>query len=674
MPFFSRPRYGFRPRYFSFFSILVFFWTLCCPASAPQVIVHAAVTPSDSTDFPLYPCIKPNVDFWVAAFTRYDKSHGIIHDTRNLSIIYEVVSLDPAETSVAQDNNQKIKKAAIEKYRTILSRLSRGGPPVSKEERRVAAFFGLGAKYEAFELAASNIRCQTGLSNEFKAGLIRSGAVIDEFKRIFKSYGLPEDLVYLPHVESSFNFKAYSKLGAAGIWQFTHGTGKMFMEIDYVVDERRDPYLSTDAAARLLKKNHAVLGNWPMAITAYNHGLNGMVRAQKTAGTYEKIFQTYQTSSFKFASRNFYSEFLAARKVAKNYQTYFGPLNFQKPVRFQTIQTKGFLEVKDLSRIFNIGVQDIQELNPSLRPPVFSGQKYIPKGFHLKLPIAFTLPDIQQKLAGVYRGSQNPSRFHRVQKGDTASSIARRYTIRLDELIRANNLNQKGAIYIGQNLRIPVKGEVLTAVREPVKTLSPKSVQEKNAVEIKAAQPIFQPAAAEPIEKEPVSGVMAEPVKDVTAVNPYIVTSDLKILKIINQGGHSVGTIKIEAEETLGHYADWLKVPAREIRVLNGFKPDTPISIDQKILIPLKKTTAQRFEEQRYEFHKEMEEDFFSSFSIQGVAVYEIKEGDNFWRICSNDLEIPFWLVRKYNPGIDFNQLRLKQKIQYPIVSRVKEG
>ena len=704
------------------------FWFVCAlPAPA-----GAAFTDTTDNEFPIYPIIRPNVDFWVSIFTKYSKSHGVIHDTNHLSIIYEIVPLDASETVSANACNKKAKTEAIQKYREILLKLSAGTAPASSEENRVAALFGQHATPADFELAASNIRCQTGLNKEFKEGLIRAGAVLDEFKRIFKSHGLPADLVYLPCVESSYNFKAYSKLGAAGIWQFTHDTGKMYMNIDYVVDERRDPYISTDAAARLLKKNYEVLGEWPLAITAYNHGLTGMLRAKNAAGNYENIFKTYQGPSFKFASRNFYSEFLAARIVAKNHEKHFGTLRFQSPAAFQTVRTKGFLMAKDLMNKFNLNVDDIRTLNPSLRPPVFTEQKYIPKGFNLKLPKTFSLHEIDNHLAGLYKSGQKPSRFHKVQKGDTASSISRRHAIRVDDLIRANDLGKKAALFIGQNLRIPVKDEIIIAKKEPAKTkivtpepASPvpeipameipvpeKPVQDIKPVETEAAlnRTIGQPPSTDPAvppetEQEskalpapdllkpatgldpmieatatpeyefridPMFDAIAKPLTDVAAINPRIDMSDIKILQIEKNGRLPIGFIKVEAEETLGHYAGWLKVSAQEIRKLNSFKPKDPISIDRKIKIPLKKITAQEFEEKRYEFHKEMEEDFFGSFSINGTDTYEIKTGDNIWRLCENELEIPFWLLKKYNPDINFNSLQLKQKIKYPIISKLK--
>ena len=614
-------------------------------------------------DFPTYPAIKPNVEFWIDIFTKFSKSQGVMHDTRNLGIIYDIINLDASETVRANRKNKKIKKAVVKKYKNILLNFSKGKKPLSKEEKRVAALFGLDAKPSDFKNAAFNIRCQTGLKKQFKEGLIRSGAVIDEFKRIFRSHGLPVDLIYLPCVESSFNFKAYSKFGAAGIWQFTHSTGRQYMKIGYVVDERRDPYISTDAAARLLKKNYAKLKEWPLAITAYNHGRAGMMRAKKSKGSYERIFKSYRSRSFKFASRNFYSEFLAARIVAKNPEKYFGNIVLNKTITFNVVKTKGYLPVKKLSNTLNISIRDIQTLNPALRKPVFNGQKYIPKGFSLKLPKISAIPDINKRLAALYRDRQKPSRFHRVQKGDTTGAIARLHSVKLQDLILANGLNRRATIYIGQNLRIPVKDEIILAKKESKTAKPQKSIHTKKIVKVSISEKKVPESPPE---------LQAKPIKDEPFINPNIVTGNLKVFQIYRKENLTIGTIKVEAEETLGHYADWLQVPTQEIRALNKLKYGTPISINQKIKISMRKKTVQQFEEQRYEFHKEIEEDFFESFFVQGLDMYEVKNGDNIWTLCLNELEIPFWLLKKYNPETNFNSLQPRQKIKYPLINRLK--
>ena len=132
----------------------------------------------------------------------------------------------------------------------------------------------------------------------------------------------------MPHVESSFNPAAYSKVGAAGLWQFMPSTAKRFMRVDSLVDERLDPYSATEAAANLMLYNYRLLGTWPLAVTAYNHGPGGLRRAQEQLGTSDiaVIVKRYQGATFGFASRNFYVSFLAALEVDRNAEKYFGPI------------------------------------------------------------------------------------------------------------------------------------------------------------------------------------------------------------------------------------------------------------------------------------------------------------------------------------------------------------
>ncbi|MBU0973725.1 MAG: transglycosylase SLT domain-containing protein [Proteobacteria bacterium] len=652
--------------------------------------------------FPVNPSIAPNVAFWTDVFSRYTQSHGIIHDARHLGRIYEVISLDTARTVTAEKKNKRNKQLALEKYERILLALGAGTPPATATEKKVAKLFSAKAGPAEYNRAAREVRCQTGISQQFKEGLIRSGSVIAEFKRIFHSHGLPTDLVYLPCVESSFDFTAYSKFGAAGVWQFTQGTGKMYMEIGYVVDQRRDPFISADAAARLLKKNYAHLKDWPLAVTAYNHGLNGMLRAQQQKGSYENIFNTYQSASFKFASRNFYPEFLAARHVAKNYKQYFGDIPFQKPVQVTRFTTKGYVSASALARGLNLDIQTLQELNPSLRTPVFDGRKHIPQGFELRLPKHMDHKTISRVTASLLQKTQKPSKFHVVRKGDTAGSIARTHAVSLNDLAMANGLGRKATIYIGQNLRIPVPGEMVPPIKlaqakpqkpaeqkEPIKTAPALPATPEQAPPVKMKGRIAEPipptalptkvAAALP-EAPPIpeaglpetAEALAKPVSEKPAVNLKIITSDLKIQKTFTRSNQLVGLIQVAPEETLGHYADWLQIPTHKIRTLNRLPHGDTISIDQKIQIPLAKKDRDQFEELRYEYHKEMEEDFFESFSISSVETYEIKNGDTIWSLCLNDLEIPLWLLKKYNPAMDFGRLQPRNKLVYPIVSSRK--
>ena len=129
-------------------------------------------------------------------------------------------------------------------------------------------------------------------------------------------HGVPTELAALPHVESSYNPAARSHVGASGIWQFTRSTGRRFMRVDHVLDERNDPFRATEAAAKLLAYNYSIAGNWPMAITAYNHGLAGARRAMRRHGdtAYTDILRRYNGRAFGFASRNFYVAFFSGER------------------------------------------------------------------------------------------------------------------------------------------------------------------------------------------------------------------------------------------------------------------------------------------------------------------------------------------------------------------------
>ena len=215
----------------------------------------------------------------------------------------------------------------------------------------------------------------------------------------------------LPLVESSFENRALSNAGAAGIWQFTRGTGRLYLNVNRKVDERLDPAKAARAAARLLHDNYGALGSWPLAITAYNHGRAGMMRAQSEAGSeITKIIDTYRGPLFGYASMNFYSEFLAAVDVYNNYEQYFGQLTLDKP------STK----------------QGVSSAAPAVTRVA---AKPAPAKAH-----------VQTAKAAV-------SDKYKVRKGDTLTDIAERFGTTVRELMDTNNL-RNSVIHAGQILLV----------------------------------------------------------------------------------------------------------------------------------------------------------------------------------------------------------------------------
>ena len=405
---------------------------LCC---APPPAAQA------NNSFPLYDSIRPNVAFWEKIYGSVSENTALLHDRRDLSLVYASVTLWNDSIPGAAAWNQARLEQAVNFYKNMLTRLSRGARPSDAEETRIRAMFNGKNALDRMAIAADNIRSQRGLKERFREGVIRSGAYMPEIKKIFQNYGLPLELAYLPHVESSFTVDARSKVGAAGIWQFTRTTGQGFLRVTAAVDERLDPILAADAAARYLSDNYDKLQSWPLSLTAYNYGANGMLRAKNALGDYERIFREYEEGHFKFAARNFYSEFLAALYVARRLESDPSVARSQPQAsRWHTVARPSY--IGEIERTTGIGREEIGRSNPALLPLILAGKTPIPRGHQLRLPLP----------AGKFTAQAT---VHHVQAGETAATIAKRYNISLSRLMRANNLTNGGALVSGQRLAIP---------------------------------------------------------------------------------------------------------------------------------------------------------------------------------------------------------------------------
>jgi len=234
----------------------------------------------------------------------------------------------PGEGSPSRADIATVNDYLKVKFSNILDRLASGQPPVDYEQRQVAALFK-DEPLSAYAAAAQNLRVQEGMREQFREGLLRSRYYKSDMERIFNDAGLPSELIALAEVESGFYSRARSSAGAVGIWQFTRGTGRQFMRITRYHDDRLDPAAETEAAAKLLRSNYLTLGNWPLAITAYDYGTAGMVEAaEQYAGDYARIVRNYGGPHFGFASKNYYAEFLAALQINQFEDIYFPDIRY----------------------------------------------------------------------------------------------------------------------------------------------------------------------------------------------------------------------------------------------------------------------------------------------------------------------------------------------------------
>lgn len=432
---------------------------------APAVAAdpRLSMTPP-SRVIPRPPELQADVDFWIRVYSEISTAQGFLHDDRELSIVYGTIAVpagapgSPPRRTAIEDGRERWREA----LREAAAVLERGGsaPAPSADARRVLELWGSKADPAVLRSAVERVRFQLGQADRFRAGLVRSGTWEGHIAQTLERMGLPPELAALPHVESSFTPTAYSKVGASGLWQFMPATGRLYMRVDEVVDERLDPFRSTEAAARLLLNNYRVLGSWPLALTAYNHGAAGMRRARDTLGTddYVTINRRYTGRAFGFASRNFYPSFLAALTIDQNPEKYFGAIRRDPPLQYHELEMPGYASIVSLESALELPRSTLRELNPALRPAVWNGARLVPRGYRLRLPAerAWTAQQLADRLGSqALLAAQTPTRTHLVARGDTLSTIARRYGVSAVALAELNDMGLNSVLRAGRTLRIP---------------------------------------------------------------------------------------------------------------------------------------------------------------------------------------------------------------------------
>jgi membrane-bound lytic murein transglycosylase D len=425
---------------------------------------------AEPQQFPRPPQLEPDVQFWERIYTKVTTQGGLLHDDRYLDIVYQQIDF-PAGMSPRERSD--LVDGAREHIEHILKKLASGvRDGLSEDETRVLAAFAPTVSAAALRDASEHVRFQLGQSDRFREGLVRAGAWERHVEETLRKQGLPGELSALPHVESSFNPRAYSKVGAAGMWQFMRSTGRRWLRVDNVVDERLDPYKSTVAAAQFLAINYSILGTWPLALTAYNHGAGGMRRAKELMGTDDivTVVRNYQSHSFGFASRNFYVSFLAALEIDRKAEQFFGHFERLPEDASRTLRVPHYVPVAALERALGTDRDTLRNLNFSLMDPVWNGQRFIPRGFELRVPAGTVEPERALAKLGVgdrFDGQMRDA-THRVRRGETLERVAAAYGLRAADLASYNGLAAEQAVTPGQTLKLPPVQPAAIAATAPV--------------------------------------------------------------------------------------------------------------------------------------------------------------------------------------------------------------
>ncbi|MDC0336145.1 LysM peptidoglycan-binding domain-containing protein [Pseudodesulfovibrio sp.] len=308
--------------------------------------------------------------------------------------------------------------------------------------------------------------------------LERSQPYLPHVRRVFTKYGLPQDLVLLPFVESGYNVRAYSWAGAGGMWQFMKGTGRLYgLKADWWIDERRDPYKATDAAARHLRDLHDRFGDWYLALAAYNAGTGKISRALKLSGSddffelTEKNRKLSRRVRLKTETKHYVPKFIAISKIFQNLDTLgFEPVSWDMEMEIVTVKVPGGTDLLALAKAGGMSWSDFHKYNPAYRrqvsPPHMETSAYLPVAKADKM-MAYLADPGSRPYAGYTR--------YRVRSGDSWWRISRKYNVPVSVLKKVNN-TRSNTLRPGQHVMVPGNSSSRkVAASRPASTSSSKT-------------------------------------------------------------------------------------------------------------------------------------------------------------------------------------------------------
>lgn len=347
--------------------------------------------------------LKETVSFWLRIYTEFTTEQTVLFDKKHPEVVYETLDFRDLKRSsrnaVAYElNRERRLKKRMSEFRAAFANLAKKSKKskltpesanLSVLEKKILTSITRSEHIHPLKEWASSFRVQTGQRDQVVKGLLSAETFFPKMEEIFEELDVPRELTRIPLVESSFNIRAHSKAGAQGVWQFMPASGKEYMKVDPAlgIDERLSPLKSTVAAARLLRRNLVIAGNWPLAITAYNHGYTGirvLSAAERATALDGRLFSlcTNKRRTLGYASSNYYAEFIALLHAEVYKDLFYGntPLPVAPALTFHKITIP--MSAKDYSRRNGIPLQDFKLFNPDVK----NVNVKLPYGFYVILP------------------------------------------------------------------------------------------------------------------------------------------------------------------------------------------------------------------------------------------------------------------------------------------------
>ncbi len=398
-------------------------------------------------------------------------------------------------------------------------------------------------------------------------------------KAIFDKYGLPEELVYITIIESALNPTAVSPAGATGIWQFMHGTGKLYgLEVNTYVDDRRDPYKATDAAARHFRDLYKIFGDWGLAISAYNCGAGNVRKAIQRSGGKTDFWGI--CNYLPRETQNYFPAFIGAMYMMTYHNLYgIQPAKITIPTDVDTLMIANEIHFRQISEVLNISYDEIKSLNPQYKRDI------IPAFNNSLMPLRLQSNDVLRYIAmsdSISRYNhdlyfnptknliasntiveedgtivqKSPNKYHIVKKGETLGKIASKYNTSVSSIKSLNRLHNNN-LRIGQKLLV------------------------KKGTTVRIANP-------KPTVHDTTNAIVQTSVSDTTKVaeTQQTIQDKQHINTVQNQINYTSYTIR--QGDTLSSIARRYGTTANDIAQYNNLSNKNAIKIGQKLKIPHK--------------------------------------------------------------------------------------